>query len=75
MSTNSSETEKKYIAAWKKAGTLLEDVRARELPLVDTVKGLQSLLPAFAACVKERKVSATSGLIEQQKIFSRYWNR
>ena len=70
-----SEIGEKYITAWQKAATLLEEVRASELPLVNTTQGLLSLLPAFEACVKARQPSNTSGLIEQQKIFCRLLSR
>lgn len=63
----------KYMAAWKKAARVLLEVRARELRnSTDTTASLLSLLPAFEACVKNRKTSITSGLIDQQKIFSRF---
>jgi len=50
---------------------VLQERRAQELPMVDTTQGLLSLLPAFNACVRERPPANSSGLIEQQRIFSR----
>jgi len=61
----------RYIAAWRKASVVLQERRAQELPMVDTTQGLLSLLPAFNACVRERPPANSSGLIEQQRIFSR----
>lgn len=71
MSKISKKVGEKYLSAWKKAEILLRNVRALELPQTDTVKGLLSLLPAFEASVRERSPSDTSGLIQQQAIFSR----
>ncbi len=63
------------MTAWKKASVLFDNLRAEELSAIDTTQGLLSLLPAFNACVKERELSLTSGLIEQQKIFSRAYSK
>lgn len=71
MASPDRELHKKRVDAWKAAAKVLAELRAYELPLTNTVTGLQSLLPAFEACVRGRKLSETSGLIEQQKIFSR----
>lgn len=68
---NQADDAKKRISAWKRASQVLADVRARELPQIDTVKGLQSLLPAFARCIEQRQPSNYSGLIEQQRVFCR----
>lgn len=71
MSDIPEDLGRKYITAWRAASKVLAETRARELPLIDTVKGLLSLLPAFNASVRERKAVPTSGLIEQQRIFQR----
>ena len=71
MSNIPKELGKKYIAAWKEAARLMNELRAQELRTVNTVKTLISLLPAFEICVRERKLLNTSGLVEQQKIFAR----
>lgn len=69
---NPKDRERAFIDAWKVASQLLEEQRAHELPTTDTVKGLQALLPAFDQCVRATKLLGTSGLIEQQRVFSRY---
>ncbi len=71
MSDISKEMGAQYILAWRKAVRVLEEVRAKELSSVNTPAALQSLLPAFHACIRDRKASDSSGLIEQQRIFSR----
>lgn len=65
------ENEKKFIAGWAKASQILDATRASELRALDTVKVLQSLLPAFEVCIRNSKALPTSGLFEQQEIFSR----
>ena len=71
MSIIPKEIGKAFIEAWRKAEKLLEETRAVELPMTDTVKGLQSLLPVFSSCLNDNTPKSTSGLIEQQRIFSR----
>ncbi|MCX6115012.1 MAG: hypothetical protein NTV65_07350 [Proteobacteria bacterium] len=66
---NQADDAKKRISACKRASQVLEDLRARELPKIYTVKGLQSLLPAFTRCIEQRQPSNSSGLIEQQRVF------
>ena len=76
MSIIPEDIGKKYMAAWRLAAQILEEVRAKELLLsTNTTQSLISLLPAFEACVRQRKPSLTSGLIEQQRIFARARNR
>jgi hypothetical protein len=72
MISDDNNTYKKRVHAWRLAAEVMADLRAKELPRTDTVAGLQSLLPAFEASVRERKLSETSGLIRQQEIFSRF---
>ena len=71
MSDIPKDLGQKYIAAYREAARIMDALRAAELPSVSTTKTLISLLPAFEACVRERPVSNTSGLIEQQRIFAR----
>jgi hypothetical protein len=71
MDSGQKNADKQRVDAWKAATKILAELRAKELPLTDTTKGLQSLLPAFAASIRETKLSSTSGLFEQQRIFSR----
>jgi hypothetical protein len=72
MSEIPKEIGVKYMAAWKNAVKVLQQVRASELlHSTSTSQGLLSLLPAFNACVAHRELSTTSGLIEQQRIFAR----
>lgn len=75
MTTDPEGIGERYMAAWKVAAVLLRSVRARELREVDTVQTLQSLLPAFERCVRERTLDNTSGLIEQQRIFAKFDER
>jgi hypothetical protein len=71
MTKISSEEGKKFVDAWKKASLKMEELKRKELPQTDTVVGLQQLLPAFENIARTLPPLPTSGLIEQQKIFSR----
>jgi hypothetical protein len=71
----SDKNHREFIEAWRKAARVLHEVRARELPEIDTVAGLQSLLPAFAASVRQTELRPSSGLLEQQRIFARRISR
>jgi hypothetical protein len=69
VSTNSKDIATRFITAYRKAEKILADTRRAELASVDTIKSLQSLLPAFDACVKSSELLPYSGLIEQQRLF------
>ena len=71
MSSDPTDINAKFIVAYRKASQVLLDVRRSELVNVDVVKTLQSLLPAFDACVRLTPLTSYSGLIEQQRIFAR----
>lgn len=69
VSTNSKDIENRFITAYRKAEKILADTRRADLANLDTIKSLQSLLPAFDACVKGSELLPYSGLIEQQRLF------
>ncbi|RMG41086.1 MAG: hypothetical protein D6719_09375 [Candidatus Dadabacteria bacterium] len=58
------------VAAWKKAGPLLEDIRLSELKNTDTQVVLKRLESCFNWAIRKSTPAPYSGLIEQQRIFS-----
>jgi len=70
-----TEREKAQIRArfknWKEMGPMLEEIRAQEIRSTDTVRAMEVLDGAFTHAAKTLPARASSGLIEQQQIFSR----
>lgn len=59
-----------FVERWRVAGPRLEEVRREELRNVDVAKVIESLNGAFEATLAG-PIRTTSGLVEQQAIFSR----
>ena len=70
-----SESEKAQTRAWVKnwqaAGPILEEIRAEEIRATDTVDAMEILDGMFTHAVETVPVRESSGLVEQQRIFSR----
>lgn len=70
-----TEQEKALIRAWVKnwqeVGPLLEQIRAEEIRVTDTVRAMEVLDDMFTHAVKTMPARESSGLIEQQAIFAR----
>ncbi len=70
-----TEQEKAQIRAWarnwREAGPILEEIRADEIRVANTVGSMKILDGAFTHAVRSLPARETSGLIEQQAIFSR----
>jgi hypothetical protein len=65
----SDPQHEKWVQAWRRAGARLEQLRAEELPLVDTQQALLSLADAFESALRHSPPAPWSGLIEQQRWF------
>ena len=61
----------RWIAGWKQASVVLEEVREQEIRSAETVASMEILDGAFTHAVLSMPARESSGLIEQQKIFSR----
>ena len=66
-----NENESKWIKAWKSAGPALDEIRKKELKSTVTSQAMEALSDAYEWALKNYKASSTSGLIEQQRIFSK----
>jgi hypothetical protein len=63
---------REWVAAWKRAGSALAEVRLRELRNLDTFAAIALLYGADEHSVL-RLPSPTSGLIEQQRLFRKFF--
>lgn len=64
-----------WVAAWKRAGIALEEVRRRELRDLDTTATIAMLCGPADYRVAPRAPKPTSGLVEQQRLFRRFQPR
>ena len=62
---------RRWVAAWKRAGPALERVRRQELRHLNTFAAIALLCGPADYTVAPRAPKPTSGLIEQQRVFSR----
>ena len=68
-------TAKQLVENWKREGPILEQIKAEELRAPDYHKELEGLLPMCDLACAHAEPSKTSGLIEQQRIFSKMRER
>lgn len=62
---------RRWVQAWKDAGPRLDAIRRRELRESDPYQAIASLCGPADYRVAPRAPKPTSGLIEQQRLFSR----
>ena len=74
--TDSRETKnsgaQKWVDAWIHAGDALEKIRHNNVKLADTAEGLRSFTGSVLNVLRTRPAAKTSGLVEQQRIFSKF---
>lgn len=63
---------REWVAAWRRAGPALEQVRRQELRGLDTLAAIARLCGPADYHVPPRAPKPTSGLIEQQRLFRRF---
>ena len=66
-----SFTIKNWVECWTKAEEVMFNLKERELLNCDVSKSIASFDLAFKSAIKNEPLKPYSGLIEQQKIFSR----
>ena len=71
MNTPSKGHMHEWVAAWKKAGHDLQQIRIEEIRTADTRAAIESLDAAFRSALLHYPPVPDSGLIEQQKFFQR----
>jgi hypothetical protein len=65
------EQGKAWVAAWKRAGPLLEAIRREELRAVDNAKAMHLLCFNADYSAGPRRARQHSGLVEMQRVLSR----
>jgi hypothetical protein len=74
--TDSPETKnsdaQRWVDAWIHAGDALEKIRENDVKHADTSEALRSFTGSVLHALRTRPASKTSGLIEQQRIFSKF---
>jgi hypothetical protein len=67
----SEEENIRRLSGWQKASVVLERLRAEAIRNSDTAAAIEQLSDAFESALLHYPPPATSGLVEQQRIFAR----
>jgi hypothetical protein len=59
-----------WVETWQRAGKELEDIRRRELQVLDTREAIRQIFGS-APPVQDSERRTTSGLVEQQALFAK----
>jgi hypothetical protein len=62
---------KQWVQCWAQAGKALEKIRNEEIRMTDTMKAVRSFEGILPSVLASHPPGPWSGLIEQQRIFSR----
>ncbi len=71
MNESEKEDIRRWLAGWQTAGPTLERLRAEAIRNSDTAAAIEQLSDAFESALRHYPPAATSGLVEQQRIFAR----
>jgi len=71
MNEPEEENIRRWLAGWQTAGLVLEKLRAEAIRNSDTAAAIEQLSDAFESALRHYPPAATSGLVEQQRIFAR----
>ena len=71
MNESEKEDIRLWLAGWQTAGPVLERLRAEAVCNSDTAVAIEQLSDAFESAQRHYPPAATSGLVEQQRIFAR----
>lgn len=63
-----------WVAAWKRAGPALTEVKRAELRHLRTAGAIAQLEDHFRYALRTAKATRTSGLVEQQRVFKKLRN-
>lgn len=73
MNQHEKENALRWIKAWKEAAPLLEDIRAEEIRNADTEAFINLSAGMVDASLQWLPMRVTTGLIEQQAVFQKYF--
>jgi hypothetical protein len=71
MNESEKENIRRWLAGWQTAGPVLERLRAEAIRNSDTATAIEQLSDTFESALRHYQPPATSGLVEQQRIFAR----
>ena len=66
---------KKLVDNWTKASEVMEKLRTKEIEATNTEEALDFLMPAFLHAQLNLPLRKTSGLVEQQKLFLKLYEK
>ena len=72
MSKEQMEQTRAWLKNWETLGPVLESLRHEELRRLQTVTSLTPFNTLFRMAIRESPPGPTSGLIEQQALFSKF---
>ncbi len=71
MNPTNDEQMRRWLAGWQAAGPVMERLRKEAIRRCDTAEAIESLSEAFESALLHLPKSTMSGLVEQQRYFSR----
>jgi hypothetical protein len=71
MDESEEENIRRWVAGWQKASVVLERLRAEAIRNSNTAAAIEQLSDAFDSALLHCPPQATSGLVEQQRVFAR----
>jgi hypothetical protein len=72
MNDTEIESIRRWLEGWRSAAPVLERLRADAVRGSDTAAAIEQLSDAFESALLHYPPAATSGLVEQQRLFMRY---
>jgi hypothetical protein len=74
MNKTESESVRRWLAGWQRAAPVLEQLRTEAIRRSNSAMAIEQLSDAFESALRHCPPTATSGLVEQQRLFAR-WRR
>ena len=71
MDKQQEQRVRQWIQNWEAVGPVLERLRDEEIRNSDTAAAIEQLSDAFESARRHWQPPATSGLVEQQRLFAR----
>jgi len=69
--TSESDAQR-WVSGWIRAGAVLEKVRRNDVKSADTASAMRSFTGSVLNAIRTRPPAQTSGLVEQQRLFSKF---
>ena len=72
MVKEENDNLRRWVTGWQSAGPVLERLRVEAIRHSDTTAVIELLSDAFESALRHCPPRATSGLVEQQRLFARF---